>query len=80
MLGADKPKRYFVGILNPNEARGTGGFMGSWAILSAKNGKVTVDQVGNNTEIPDLERLPNNLSKGFEARRGTGTTRSCAGT
>ena len=68
MLGAKKPKRYFVGILNPNEARGTGGFMGSWAILSAKDGKVTVDQVGSNTEIPNLERLPDNLSKGFEKR------------
>lgn len=68
MLGAEKPKRYFVGILNPNEARGTGGFMGSWAILEAKDGQVTVDQVGSNTEIPNLTRLPDNLSKGFEER------------
>ena len=26
LLGADGPKRYFVPILNPNEARGVGGF------------------------------------------------------
>lgn len=68
MLGAQKPKRYFVGILNPNEARGTGGFMGSWAILSAQEGEVTVEDVGSNTEIPNLEQLPDNLSKGFEER------------
>ncbi len=68
MLGGQKAKRYFVGILNPNEARGTGGFMGSYAILSARNGNITVDQVGSNTEIPDLDRLPDNLSEGFEKR------------
>ena len=39
LLGADSEKRYFVGILNPNEARGTGGFLGNYAILSAKDGK-----------------------------------------
>ena len=68
LLGADGPKRYFVGILNPNEARGTGGFMGSWAIVSAKDGKVTVDQVGSNTQIPGLTALPAGLGDGFVER------------
>ncbi len=68
LLGADGEKRYFVGILNPNEARGTGGFLGSYAVLSAKDGKFSVDQAGSNTDLPDLDMLPPGLGKDFVKR------------
>jgi len=68
LLGTDGEKRYFVGILNPNEARGTGGFLGNYAILSAKDGKITVDQVGSNTDLPNLTELPASLGKEFRYR------------
>lgn len=70
LLGADGEKRYFVGILNPNEARGTGGFLGSYVILSANDGKISVDQVGSNTDLPNLDRLPPGLGKDFVLRYG----------
>ena len=70
LLGADSEKRYFVGILNPNEARGTGGFLGNYAILSAKDGKISVDQVGSNTDLPNLDKLPPGLGKDFVKRYG----------
>ncbi len=70
LLGADGEKRYFVGILNPNEARGTGGFLGNYAILSAKDGKLSVDEVGSNTDLPNLDALPPGLGKDFVKRYG----------
>jgi hypothetical protein len=70
LLGADGEKRYFVGILNPNEARGTGGFLGSYVILSAKDGRISFDQAGSNTELPKLDKLPPGLGKDFVRRYG----------
>jgi hypothetical protein len=40
MLGADGPKRYFVGFQNDAEARGTGGLPGAFGILEAAGGKL----------------------------------------
>lgn len=40
MLGADGPKRYFIGMQNEAEARGTGGLPGAFAIVVADHGKV----------------------------------------
>ena len=68
LLGVDGPKRYFVAILNPNEARGTGGFLGQYAILRADAGKITVEQVGSNSEIPGLPATPPELGKQWIAR------------
>ncbi|MGI8761672.1 MAG: DUF4012 domain-containing protein [Jatrophihabitantaceae bacterium] len=41
MLGADGPKRYFVGLQNEAELRGTGGLPGAFAIVVADHGKIT---------------------------------------
>jgi hypothetical protein len=40
MLGEDGTKRYFVGMQNEAEARGTGGLPGAFAIVEASHGKV----------------------------------------
>jgi hypothetical protein len=40
MLGADGPKRYFIGMQNEAESRGTGGLPGAFAIVEANNGTV----------------------------------------
>jgi len=40
LLGNDGPKRYFVGLQNEAEMRGTGGLPGSFAILVANKGTV----------------------------------------
>lgn len=68
LLGTDGEKRYFVGILNPNEARGTGGFLGTYAILKAKDGRVSVTQVGSNSDLPTLDELPASLGEEFRYR------------
>ena len=41
-LGADGPRRYFLGAQNPAELRGTGGLIGAYAILTATEGLVEV--------------------------------------
>lgn len=41
-LGADGPKRYFLGAQNPAELRGTGGLIGAFAILAATEGRIEV--------------------------------------
>ena len=37
-VGAEGPRRYFVAAQSPAELRGTGGFIGSYAILTAREG------------------------------------------
>lgn len=68
LLGQDGQKRYFLGLLNPNEARGTGGFLGTYAILTANQGAITIDQIGSNTDIPELPELPATIGPEFRSR------------
>ena len=63
MLGADGPKRYFLAILNPNEARGTGGLLGQYAIIRADSGKITVEEVGTNADLLNLPATPPELGQ-----------------
>ena len=70
LLGEEDPRRYFVAILSPNEARGTGGFLGNYAIISAQDGKVSIDRVGSNTDLPNLKRLPASLGPQYRKRYG----------
>jgi hypothetical protein len=46
VMGFDQEKRYIFIFQNNNELRATGGFMGSFALVDVKNGKIT------NVEIP----------------------------
>lgn len=45
-LGYEEPQRYLFVFQNQNELRGTGGFMGSYALVDLKNGKIA------NLEVP----------------------------
>ncbi len=74
LLGADGPRRYFVAILNPNETRGTGGFLGQYAILRAEDGLITVDEVGSNSDLPTLPTMPEGLGEQYLARYGDDPT------
>jgi Protein of unknown function (DUF4012) len=51
LLGADGPKRYFVGFLNDAEARGLGGLPGAFGILVADHGHVHFTHFGKDTEL-----------------------------
>ena len=43
LLGADGPRSYFVAFTTASEARGLGGFMGNWALISADDGRITME-------------------------------------
>jgi hypothetical protein len=43
-LGADGPRRYFVGMQTPAELRGTGGLIAYWGVLSLDDGAIGFGQ------------------------------------
>ncbi|HZQ26869.1 MAG TPA: DUF4012 domain-containing protein, partial [Acidimicrobiales bacterium] len=51
MLGADGPRRYFLAVQTPSEARGSGGFIGNFGQVTADGGTVHLDQVGRTATL-----------------------------
>jgi hypothetical protein len=70
MLGAEGPRRYFLGFQNPAEARGTGGLVGAYGILSADGGRLRFTELGTDSRLRNLNRMPVNLGEDFHALYG----------
>ena len=70
MLGMDGTRRYFVGFQNPAEARGTGGLLGAYAIVTADRGRVRVARLGANYQLPELPDQVPGLDADYVARYG----------
>lgn len=51
MLGADRPMVYFVAFVTPAEVRGSIGFMGNFAELTADQGRITMTEIGRHTDL-----------------------------
>ena len=51
LLGVDGPRRYFLAFTTPAEARGGGGFMGSWAEVVADRGRITLERSGRTADL-----------------------------
>lgn len=51
MLGAHGLRRYFVAVQNNAEARGTGGLIGAYAVVTADAGKITRERVGTDADF-----------------------------
>jgi hypothetical protein len=51
MLGADRPRRYFMAFQNSAEARGAGGLLGAYGVLEADRGRLRVLRLGSNTDL-----------------------------
>lgn len=60
LLGADGPRRYFVGAQNPSELRGTGGVLGAYAILTVHRGRFSFTPFRpiQTLPAPEPERVP----------------------
>ena len=56
MLGADGPRRYFVAVQNPAEARATGGLIGAYALVTADRGRLTLVRAGSDSDFRQGER------------------------
>ncbi|HEX6755408.1 MAG TPA: DUF4012 domain-containing protein, partial [Mycobacteriales bacterium] len=70
MLGAARPRRYLVVFQNNAEARGTGGLVGAYAVVTATNGRLKVTTIGSNTDLQGAPALPVDLGKDFRAAWG----------
>lgn len=57
-FGADRPRTWFLFIQNPAELRGTGGFLGAFAILRADSGKLSFEQLDSNDGLPRITDPP----------------------
>jgi hypothetical protein len=68
MLGAHGPRRYLMVFVTPAEARGTGGLVGSYAIIVADHGKITTERTGSNEELQDSPVPVADLGPEFNAR------------
>lgn len=67
MLGADGPRNYFMAFQTPSEARGTGGLVGGFAVLNATGGRVTIPELGANSEFRDPATPQINLGPEYDA-------------
>lgn len=72
MLGADGQRRYFLAVQSNNEARGTGGFFGSFGVISADDGKVDVRQLAPRSKLDDqtYDTMPLDFGPDYEALYG----------
>ena len=54
LLGAAEPRQILVMFTTPSEARGTGGFVGSWALVEASEGQLRIDRSYRSVELNTL--------------------------
>ncbi len=52
LFGGDGERRYFLGAQNPAELRGTGGFVGAYAILTADAGRISISRFSPIQDLP----------------------------
>lgn len=65
MVGRDEPRRYLLAFQSPSEARGGGGLIGVYGLLSARGGRVTLDEVGPIEDLGPRVRPPIAPPAGF---------------
>lgn len=72
MLGADGKRDYFLALQSNNEARGTGGFFGSFGVVTADDGRVDVRQLAPSSTLADqtYDELPLDFGPDYEALYG----------
>ena len=53
MLGRDGPRRYFLAVQTPAEARAGGGFIGNFGEITADGGRLSLTRFGRISELDD---------------------------
>lgn len=62
LLGEDAPRRYLVAFITPSEARGLGGFLGNFAIVTANDGAISMTDFGRSKDLLDAAKTAPSLS------------------
>lgn len=69
-LGVDEPRRYFLAVQTPAEARGTGGLIGYWAVLEVDDGQFTLSEAGVYDALDDVEGAEDEAAGAVTSRIG----------
>lgn len=70
LLGRGTPRRYLVFAASYSELRGSGGLLGSWAVMTADDGRLDVGEFRETTELPRPLVSVDGPSSTFERRYG----------
>ena len=70
MLGADGPRSYLLVLQSPDEARGTGGLVGGYGVLTASQGAIAVVKMGPNNDLQSLAEPALDLGPEYTALYG----------
>lgn len=70
LTGAEGRRRYFVALQNNAESRGTGGLIGAFAILRFDQGRILLEQVGENERLVDRQLPVLDLPDDYDSRYG----------
>jgi hypothetical protein len=70
LLGADHPTHLLLVAQNQAEERATGGLIGSYALLTATDGRIRLTRSGADTELQDASSPVADLGPDFTARYG----------
>ena len=65
IAGVESAQRYLVAFQNTAEARGTGGIIGAFAIITVESGDFTVEKVGTNAVLQSLQEIPITMPEEF---------------
>jgi hypothetical protein len=69
-LGGSGPRSYFLAFQTNAEARGTGGLVGAFGVVTADHGRVTVHDLSSDDALPAAPAPVAALGAAFEARYG----------
>lgn len=64
-LGTDQPRTYLLAFQNSAEARGTGGIIGAFAIITFDKGRMRIDKTGSNAVLASLNEIPIKMPKEY---------------
>jgi hypothetical protein len=70
VLGASGPRSYFFAFQNNAEARGTGGLVGTFGILTADRGRITLHDFASDGMLPNTNTPVADFGPAFEGRYG----------
>jgi hypothetical protein len=70
VLGASGPRSYFVAFQNNAEARGTGGLVGTFGILTADRGRITLHDFASDDTLPYTAAPVADFGSAFDRRYG----------
>jgi hypothetical protein len=68
LLGSRTPRRFFLAVQNNAESRASGGLIGAYGILTATDGRLALERVGSNDELPRVPTPPLTLEPEVKAR------------